>query len=189
MPGLHSVYNALATLATALELDLGFGVVEEALRAFSGVQRRFQVKGEWGGVMVVDDYGHHPAEIKATLSAAKSGWGRRTVVVFQPHRYTRTRDLFKDFLTAFNQADVLFLTGIYAAGEDPIPGVKAEDLCEGVKGHGHKDVALILEKDKIVERLLPRLRPGDMVFTLGAGDVWKVGEALIQKLKEKDSSE
>jgi UDP-N-acetylmuramate--alanine ligase len=189
MPGLHSVYNALATLATSLELDLGFGAVKEALGAFSGVQRRFQVKGEWGGVMVVDDYGHHPAEIKATLSAAKSGWGRRTVVVFQPHRYTRTRDLFKDFLTAFNQADVLFLMGIYAAGEDPIPGVKAEDLCDGIKGHGHKDVTLVPEKDKIVKRLLPRLRPGDMVFTLGAGDVWKVGEALIHELKEKYSSE
>jgi UDP-N-acetylmuramate--alanine ligase len=185
MPGLHSVYNALATLATALELELDFGVVKEALGSFSGVQRRFQLKGEWGGVMVVDDYGHHPAEIKATLSAAKRGWGRRTVVVFQPHRYTRTRDLFKDFLTAFNQADVLFLTGIYAAGEDPLPGVNVEDLSEGIKGHGHKDVTLVLEKDRIVERLLPRLRPGDMVFTLGAGDVWKLGEGLIEKLKEK----
>jgi UDP-N-acetylmuramate--alanine ligase len=189
MPGMHSVYNALATLATVLELELDFGVVKEALGSFSGVQRRFQLKGEWGGVMVVDDYGHHPAEIKATLSAAKRGWGRRTVVVFQPHRYTRTRDLFKDFLTAFNQADVLFLTGIYAASEDPLPGVNVEDLSEGIKGHGHKDVTLVLEKDRIVERLLPRLRPGDMVFTLGAGDVWKVGEALIKKLKEKDSSE
>ena len=189
MPGLHSVYNALATLATALELELDFGVVKEGLGSFSGVQRRFQVKGEWGGVMVVDDYGHHPAEIKATLSAAKRGWGRRTVVVFQPHRYTRTRDLFKDFLTAFNQADVLFLTGIYAASEDPLPGVNVEDLSEGIKGHGHKDVTLVPEKDRIVERLLPRLRPGDMVFTLGAGDVWKVGEALIKRLKERDSSE
>jgi UDP-N-acetylmuramate--alanine ligase len=189
MPGMHSVYNALATLATALELELDFGVVKEALGSFSGVQRRFQLKGEWGGVMVVDDYGHHPAEIKATLSAAKRGWGRRTVVVFQPHRYTRTRDLFKDFLTAFNQADVLFLTGIYAAGEEPLPGVNVEDLSEGIKGHGHKDVTLVLEKDRIVERLLPRLRPGDMVFTLGAGDVWKLGEALIHELKEKYSSE
>ncbi|NWF57460.1 MAG: UDP-N-acetylmuramate--L-alanine ligase [Syntrophaceae bacterium] len=189
MPGLHSVYNALATLATAAELELGFEAVREGLGAFSGVQRRFQMKGEWGGVMVVDDYGHHPTEIKATLSAAKRGWGRRTVVVFQPHRYTRTRDLFKDFLTAFNQADVLFLTKIYAAGEDPIPGVKTEDLCEGIKGHGHKDVTLVPEKEEIVERLLPRLRPGDMVFTLGAGDVWKVGEALIKKLKGKGGSE
>jgi len=189
MPGLHSVYNALATMATGFELEVGFGVIREALGSFSGVQRRFQIKGEWGGVMVVDDYGHHPTEIKATLSAAKSGWERRTVVIFQPHRYTRTRDLFREFLTAFNQADVLFLTGIYAASEDPIPGVKVENLCEGIKGHGHKDVTLVPDKSQIAEHVLPRLRPGDMVITLGAGDVWKVGEALTQKLKEKDSSE
>ena len=188
MPGLHSVYNALATMATGFELEVEFGVIREALGSFSGVQRRFQIKGEWGGVMVVDDYGHHPTEIKATLSAAKSGWERRTVVIFQPHRYTRTRDLFREFLTAFNQADVLFLTGIYAASEDPIPGVKVEDLCEGIKGHGHKDVTLVPEKNQVVEHVLPRLRPGDMVITLGAGDVWKVGESLIQKLKEKESS-
>ena len=189
MPGLHSVYNALATLATARELDVSFEVVREALGSFSGVQRRFQVKGEWEGVMVVDDYGHHPTEIKATLSAAKRGWERRTVVIFQPHRYTRTRDLFKEFLTAFNQADVLFLTGIYAASEDPIPGVKAEDLYEGIKGHGHKDVTLVPDKNQIVERVLPRLRSGDLVITLGAGDVWRVGETLIQRLKEKNSPE
>jgi UDP-N-acetylmuramate--alanine ligase len=185
MPGLHSVYNALATLATASELDLSFEVVREGLGAFSGVQRRFQIKGELAGVMVVDDYGHHPAEIKATLSAAKSGWGRRTVVIFQPHRYTRTRDLFKDFLTSFHQADVLVLTGIYAAGEDPIPGVGVQGLYEGIKGHGHKDVTLVLDKSEILERLLPRLQPGDMVLTLGAGDIWKVGEALIQRLEKE----
>jgi UDP-N-acetylmuramate--alanine ligase len=189
MPGLHSVYNALATLAAARELDVSFEVVREALGSFSGVQRRFQVKGEWGGVMVVDDYGHHPTEIKATLSAAKRGWERRTVVIFQPHRYTRTRDLFKEFLTAFNQADVLFLTGIYAAGEDPIPGVKAEDLYEGIKGYGHKDVTLVPDKNQIVERVLPRLRSGDMVITLGAGDVWRVGEKLIERLKESERAE
>lgn len=187
MPGLHSVYNALATLATAMELDLSFEVVRAGLESFSGIQRRFQVKGEWGGVMVVDDYGHHPAEIKATLSAAKHGWGRRTVVIFQPHRYTRTRDLFKDFLTCFNQADVLFLTGIYPAGEDPIPGVSVRQLYEGIKGHGHKDTTLVLEKEEIPKRLLPRLMPGDMVFTLGAGDVWKVGEELIQRLKKGEA--
>lgn len=185
MPGLHSVYNALATIATASELDLNFQVVKEALGSFSGVQRRFQIKGEWGGIMVVDDYGHHPAEIKATLSAAKRGWDRRTVVIFQPHRYTRTRDLFKDFLTSFNQADVLFLTGIYPAGEDPIPGVQVQDLYEGIKGYGHKDVTLVSEKDKIIEGVLPRLRPGDMIFTLGAGDIWRIGERLIEKLKDR----
>ena len=185
MPGLHSVYNALAAIATASELDVNFEVVRQALGSFSGVQRRFQIKGEWDGVMVVDDYGHHPTEIKATLSAAKNGWGRRTVVVFQPHRYSRTRDLFKEFLTAFNQADVLFLTGIYPAGEDPIPGVDVQGLYEGIKGHGHKDVTLALDKSAILDRLLPRLKPGDMVFTLGAGDVWKTGEALIERLKDR----
>ena len=189
MPGLHSVYNALAALAAARELDVSFAVVREALGSFSGVQRRFQIKGEWGGVMVVDDYGHHPTEIKATLSAAKRGWERRTVVIFQPHRYTRTRDLFKEFLTAFNQADVLFLTGIYAASEEPIPGVRAEDLYEGIKGHGHKDVTLVPDKNQIVERVLPRLRSGDMVITLGAGDVWRVGEKLIERLKENERAE
>jgi UDP-N-acetylmuramate--alanine ligase len=189
MPGLHSVYNALATIATARELEVGFEILKEALGSFSGVQRRFQIKGEWGGIMVVDDYGHHPTEIKATLSAAKRGWDRRTVVLFQPHRYTRTRDLFKDFLTSFNQADLLVLTGIYPAGEDPIPGIQVEDLYEGIKGHGHKDVMLVPEKENIIESVLPRLRPGDMVFTLGAGDIWKVGEKLIEKLKEKGSSE
>lgn len=185
MPGLHSVYNALAAIATASELDVNFEVVRQALGSFSGVQRRFQLKGEWDGVMVVDDYGHHPTEIKATLSAAKNGWGRRTVVIFQPHRYSRTRDLFKEFLTAFNQADVLFLTGIYPAGEDPIPGVNVQGLYEGIKGHGHKDVTLVLDKSAILDRLLPRLKPGDMVFTLGAGDVWKTGEALIERLKDR----
>jgi UDP-N-acetylmuramate--alanine ligase len=185
MPGMHSVYNALATLAVAFELDLPFAVVREALGLFSGVQRRFQIKEELEGVMVVDDYGHHPTEIKATLNAAKRGWSRRTVVIFQPHRYTRTRDLFKDFLTAFHQADVLFLTSIYPASEDPIPGINAQKLYEGIKEHGHKDVTLVTDKNEIVERLLPRLKAGDMVITLGAGDVWKAGEALIQRLKNK----
>ncbi len=185
MPGLHNVSNALATIAAARELDLNFGVVQEALGSFGGVQRRFQIKGEWAGIMVVDDYGHHPAEIKATLSAAQSGWGRRTVVVFQPHRYSRTRDLLKEFFTAFNQADVLFLLDIYPAGEDPIPGVKAENLYEGIKGHGHKDVTLVPDRKEILERLLPRLKTGDLVITLGAGDVWKIGEILAEELKKR----
>jgi len=185
MPGLHNVYNALATIAVAFELDVDFPTVREALGKFSGVQRRFQIKEEVQGVMVVDDYGHHPAEIKATLSAAKNGWGRRTLVIFQPHRYTRTRDLFQDFLTAFHQADVLFLMEIYGAGEDPIPGVTARRLYEAILQHGHKDVTFVEDRRELVERVGARLKPGDMVITLGAGDVWKVGEALIHWLKTK----
>lgn len=185
LPGLHSVYNALATLATAAELDIPFNVVQQALASFSGVQRRFEIKGEFSKVMVVDDYGHHPTEIKATLRAAKQGWPRRTVVVFQPHRYTRTRDLFKEFLTAFQDADVLILTGIYPAGEDPLPGITAQGLYEGIKGYGHKDVSLILDKKEIPAQLLSRLKPGDLVITLGAGDIWKVGLELISRLKER----
>lgn len=186
MPGRHSVYNALATLATAAELDIPFSVVQQALASFSGVQRRFEIKGEVAGIMVVDDYGHHPTEIKATLRAAKEGWQRRTVVIFQPHRYTRTRDLFKEFLTAFQDADVLVLTGIYPAGEDPLPGITAQGLYEGIKGYGHKDVSLILDKKDILAQVLPRLKSGDMVITLGAGDIWKVGGELINQLKQKE---
>jgi len=186
LPGRHSIYNALATLATARELDIPFPVVQQALASFSGVQRRFEIKGEIGGIMVVDDYGHHPTEIKATLRAAKEGWNRRTVVIFQPHRYTRTRDLFKEFLTAFQDADVLLITGIYPAGEDPLPGITAQGLFEGLKGYGHKDVTLILDKNEIPERLWGRLQPGDMVITLGAGDIWKVGRELIRKLREQE---
>jgi UDP-N-acetylmuramate--alanine ligase len=185
VPGLHNVYNALATLATASELGVRFPVVQEALHSFTGVQRRFQIKGEIQGVMVVDDYAHHPTEIKATLAGAKSGWGRRIVAVFQPHRYSRTHHLFKEFLSAFHQADLLFLTDIYAAGEDPIPAANASRLVEGIRKYGHKDVTFVQEKEDIIEHLLPRLHKGDMVFTLGAGDIWKIGEALLQKLREE----
>ena len=184
MVGRHNALNALAVIALGDEMGIPADVTRRALASFQGVQRRFTVRGEAGGVTVVDDYGHHPTEIKATLSAAKRGWERRTVVIFQPHRYTRTRDLFKEFLTAFNQADVLFLAGIYAASEDPIPGVRIEDLYEGIKGYGHKDVTLVPEKDRIADAVLPRLQPGDMVFTLGAGDIWKIGEKLIARLSE-----
>lgn len=186
LPGRHSVYNALATLAVVTELDIPFPVVQEALASFSGVQRRFEIKGEISGIMVVDDYGHHPTEIKATLRAAKEGWQRRTVVIFQPHRYTRTRDLFKEFLTAFVDADVLLVTGIYPAGEDPLPGITAQGLFEGIKGFGHKDVTLILDKNEIPNYLLERLQPGDMVITLGAGDIWKAGMELIRRLQERE---
>ena len=133
--------------------------------------------------MVVDDYGHHPTEIKATLSAAKQGWGdRRLVVVFQPHRYTRTRDLLEDFAKAFAQSDVLFLTEIYAAGEQPIPGVSGAKLAEIVRAAGHPSVTFVEQKDQLVEQVLPHLKSGDLVITLGAGDIWKTGPGLLARL-------
>ncbi|MBW2552646.1 MAG: UDP-N-acetylmuramate--L-alanine ligase [Deltaproteobacteria bacterium] len=184
MPGLHNVYNALAAIATAVELNLDFSVTKEALKTFEGVKRRFQIKGESNGITLVDDYGHHPTEIKATLSTAKNIWEGRLVVVFQPHRYTRTRDLFKDFLTAFNQADLLLLTDIYPAGEDPLPGVNVETLCHGIREHGHKNVYYHPQKEETVEYLTKLLQPGDVVITLGAGNIWQLGEQLLQNLRQ-----
>jgi UDP-N-acetylmuramate--alanine ligase len=182
MPGIHNVYNALATLATAFELDIPFRVVQETLRDFSGIQRRFQIKGEKKGILIVDDYGHHPVEIMATLKAARTGWEKRIIAVFQPHRYTRTQALFKDFLAAFYDADVLILTDIYPAGEDRIEGVESQALFEGLREYGHKDVSYLPDKGEIVEHLLCILSPGDLVITLGAGDIWQVSEELVKRL-------
>ncbi len=184
MPGLHNVYNALAAIATAVELNLDFSVIKEALKTFEGVQRRFQIKGEFNQITLVDDYGHHPTEIKATLCAAKNIWEGRLVVVFQPHRYTRTRDLFKDFLTAFNQADLLLLTDIYPAGEDPLPGVTAGNLFHGIREYGHKNVSYYPQKEEIVDHLPKLLKPGDVVITLGAGDICQLGDQLLQGIKD-----
>ncbi len=183
MPGLHNVYNALAAVAVGLELEIDIDAIKKAFAEFSGVQRRFQVKGEINGIMVVDDYGHHPAEIKATLAAAKSGWDKRTIVIFQPHRYTRTKDLMKDFATSFYQADVLILTDIYAAGETPIEGVTGEGLYETIKGHGHKEVMFIKNKNEIPDYVLKMLKKDDIVITLGAGDVWKIGGEIVERIQ------
>ena len=182
MPGLHNVYNALATVATAFELEIPFQVVQDTLRDFGGIQRRFHIKGEKKGILIVDDYGHHPVEIMATLKAARTGWERRVIAVFQPHRYTRTQALFQEFLTAFYDADVLILTEIYAAGEDPIPGVEARALFEGIREYGHKDVTFLGNKKEIVDHLLGIVRSGDLVVTLGAGDIWQIADELVRQL-------
>ncbi len=181
-PGGHNVSNAMAAILVGLELDLPVEAIRDGLAQFSGVERRFQIRGEAGGVMVVDDYGHHPTEIRATLAGAKEGWGRRVVVVFQPHRYTRTRDLFAEFCTAFYQADVLVVTDIYPAGEAPIAGVTAQALTTAIREHGHRDATYAESREAAVERVAKTARPGDMVITLGAGDVWKVGPALLERL-------
>lgn len=184
LPGRHSVSNALAAVAVGLELGLSFPLIAEALAAFKGIDRRSEVKGEGRGVLVMDDYGHHPTEIEVTLQAIREGWGRPLTVVFQPHRYTRTRDLFEDFVGAFDRADRLVVTDIYPAGEEPIAGAQAEALFQAIKRRGHMDVEFIPDKGKIADRLAPRLAAGDMVLTLGAGDVFKVGERLLELLRE-----
>ncbi len=183
VPGVHNVCNSLAAIAVARELDIDIETIRKALRDFSGVQRRFQIKGEAQGVIVVDDYGHHPTEVKATLAAAASGMERRVVVVFQPHRYSRTQHLLEEFFTAFNQADKLIVMDIYAAGEKPIPGVSGQLLYQGIKKYGHKDVTYIPEKEKVADHMMTILRKGDLMITLGAGDVWKIGEQVVERLK------
>lgn len=180
LPGIHNVQNSLSAIAVGVELDMDFNSIKKGLEEFSGVQRRFQIKGEVDGVLVVDDYGHHPAEIKATLSAAKRGWNKRLITVFQPHRYTRTRDLLKEFYTAFYDSDSLVITNIYPAGEKPLDGINAHLVYDGIRGHGHRDIVFIDNKEEIVGYLSKKARDGDMVITLGAGDIWKVGEEFIR---------
>ena len=182
VPGMHNVSNALAAVGVGLDLAIEPEAIREALEEFAGVERRFQVKGEARGIVVVDDYGHHPAEIRATLDAAKEGFGRRVVVVFQPHRYTRTKYLLRDFSTAFYQADVVIVTEVYAAGEPVIPGVSGRQIAEGALEHGHRNVTFVKDKEAVPDLLLPVLRPGDLVITMGAGDIWQIGEEIMRRL-------
>ena len=183
MPGIHNVCNALAAIAIGVELDVPVDLIRKALAAFTGVERRFHLRGEANGIMVVDDYGHHPTEIRATLAAAKQGWPeRRLIVLFQPHRYTRTKDLLDEFAKAFRDADHLFLTEIYAASESPIPGVSGAKVAEAIRAAGHPSATFVEQKERLVEAVFPQLKAGDLVLTLGAGDIWKTGPALLGKL-------
>lgn len=185
VPGKHNVYNALAAIAVGLEIDIPFEKIAEAFKQFKNANRRFQFKGEAKGITVVDDYGHHPTEIVATLDAAKNGsGGKRTVVIFQPHRYTRTQDLMEDFARAFNNADVLYVLDIYAASEDPIEGISAESLTERIRLYGHKNANYIGDVETAVERVLPELNEGDLLITLGAGSVTKLSEQVLEALKQ-----
>ncbi len=182
IPGVHNVSNALAAIGVGLELDIPLDLVRAGVASFSGVERRFHIRGEKGGVVVVDDYGHHPTEIRVTLAAARAVWPGRLVVVFQPHRYSRTHDLLNEFPNAFEQSDILFVTPIYAAGEESIEGVSGEILAERIRAAGHQAVHCVEKQDALVSRLVAELRSGDTVLTLGAGDVWKVGVELLESL-------
>jgi UDP-N-acetylmuramate--alanine ligase len=183
MPGSHIVLNALAAIAVGLEFEMDMSDIRKGLSTLGGLERRFQVKGEKNGIMVIDDYGHHPAEISATLETARECWQEnRLIVIFQPHRYSRTKALYDRFVISFNQADMLVVAPIYAAGEKPIEGVDSGWLYNGIKEHGHKEIFLGKSHDEILKFLLDTVKPGDRVITLGAGDVYRIGEELLEKM-------
>ncbi|MFN8007687.1 MAG: UDP-N-acetylmuramate--L-alanine ligase [Terriglobia bacterium] len=183
IPGKHNLLNAAAAVAVGLDLGIPVSTLKDALAGFSGADRRFQVKGQNRGITIIDDYAHHPTEIKATLEAARQLGDQRIVVVFQPHRYSRTQYCFDEFARSFYQADVLILMDIYAAGEEPLEGVSSERLVEAIKSFGHKNVRHFPALVDLPAALAAELREGDLVITMGAGNIWKVSEDLLQQLK------
>jgi UDP-N-acetylmuramate--alanine ligase len=185
MPGRHNVLNTLAAIAVADELEVPLDVTKQALATFNGVARRFSIIAEVGGVTLVDDYGHHPAEVQATLAAARGAFSGRVIVAFQPHRYSRTELLFDEFTRAFNNADTLFLVDIYAAGEKPIPGITAERLAQGIAEHGHHAVSHLNDRKLIAERIASQAAPGDVVIALGAGDINKILPSIAAELQAR----
>ncbi len=192
LPGRHYALNALAVVAVARELGIPFACVQRALAGFDGIQRRFEVKGEAAGVLVADDYAHHPEELRVTLRAAREGScqanpARRLVALFQPHRYSRTQTLFDDFLSAFDDADTVVLTEIYPAGEKPRDGVSGHRLYQALRQRGHGEVHFVADRESLAEAALAFVRPGDMVMTLGAGDIHRTGGELLTLLQKRGS--
>jgi len=186
MPGIHNVLNALACIGVARELKMEVSAISEALTSFSGIQRRFEFKGESRGIKVYDDYGHHPTEIRATLAAGSENKKYlrekgRFFVIFQPHRFTRTADLMEVFSESFGDADVLVLLDIYPAGEKPIEGITSEALAEKIKGKKHGEIVRT-DKEGAVTYVVSSMKKGDILLTLGAGDVWKLGEKVLERL-------
>ena len=185
VPGKHNVQNSLAAISVGLELGIPFAKIRSGIEKFGGVYRRWELKGEVDGISVYDDYAHHPTECKATLSGAKAGWRRRVVCVFQPHLYTRTRDFYEEFGKAFLLSDVLIVTDIYPAREEPIQGITGELIANAAKQFGHKEVHYVPDKKSVPAYLLKTVKEGDMVITMGAGDIWKYGEEFLKQLKNK----
>ena len=185
IPGKHNVQNSLAAIAVGVELGVAFGSIKKGIEKFTGVFRRWEVKADMDEIMVIDDYAHHPTEIRASLAGAKAGWRRRVVCVFQPHLYSRTRDFYQDFGRAFFDADVLVLTDVYPAREEPIQGVNGELIANAAREFGHKQVHYVAEKKDVPVFLMKIKQPGDIIVTMGAGDIWKFGEQFIAKLREK----
>jgi UDP-N-acetylmuramate--alanine ligase len=182
VPGTHNVANSLAAVAVGLDLEVPFPAIQAGLGSFSGVDRRFQERGEAGGVLVIDDYGHHPTEIHVTLETLRRRAGdQRTLVLFQPHRFTRTQALWDDFCGVFHQADRLLITDVYAASEEPIPGIDARTLASAITRSGHGDAVYAGDLEAATERLAQEAKEGDVVLTLGAGNVWTAGEELLRR--------
>ena len=185
MPGMHNVSNALAAIAVGLELDIPLEAIKRSLASAEGVQRRLEIKGTVNGVTIIDDYGHHPTEIRVTLEAVKGNWpDRRKVVVFQPHRYTRTQALLEEFTHAFNNSDVLVVLPIYGAGEAPLAGVSSQTLADCIRAHGHRNVTSLESFEGCVDHLKLKLASGDILLTLGAGDVYRVGDMMLDQLAD-----
>ncbi|MFZ3157485.1 MAG: UDP-N-acetylmuramate--L-alanine ligase [Smithella sp.] len=183
VPGMFNVYNSLAAIAVARELNLDFSTIKKGLQSFSGVQRRLEIKGKVGDITVVDDYGHHPTEIKETLAAMRQVWKDRLIVVFQPHRFTRTKALFDEFTKAFRNADILIINDIYPASEEPIAGINSAALCEAIRQTGQTHVKYIAQAESTVKYLLKTVKSKDTVLTLGAGSIYKIGENFLKQLK------
>lgn len=184
IPGRHNVLNSLAAVAVARELEIPWTSVQAGLQDMTGVQRRFQIKGEAGGVLVLDDYGHHPTEIRAVLEALAGCYpGRRRIIAFQPHRYTRTRALMAQFATCFHNCDALLVSEIYPASEKPIPGITGQKLAEEIAAQGRRDLYFCPTLEQMHDKLLSIVKPGDAVMTLGAGSILQVGEWLLQSLE------
>jgi UDP-N-acetylmuramate--alanine ligase len=184
VPGIHNVLNATAAIAIGLELEVKLASIQEAIAMYSGVDRRFQTRGTARGVTVIDDYGHHPTEIRATLAAAQLCRFQRILAVFQPHRYTRTQHLMDEFARSFHQADVVYILDIYAASEQPIEGINSSALAERLRDFGHRCVHYTGTVERTAEAVAENVRDKDLVITLGAGNVWQVGERVLEKLRE-----
>jgi len=182
-PGEHNIQNALAAISLSLELDIKFGDIQIGLENYSGVRRRFEIRNKTNsGIMLVDDYAHHPSEVQATLKAARSGWNKRIVAIFQPHLYTRTRDFYQDFALAFMHSDVLVVTDIYPAREEPIDGITGRLISDNARTIGHKNVIYIQNKEDIPTNIAEITKPDDLVITMGAGDIWKFNDMIFQEL-------
>ena len=184
LPGKHNVQNALAAISVGLELNIPFDKAKAGIEKFTGVYRRWEKKGEVNGISVYDDYAHHPTECRATLAGAKAGWRRRVVCVFQPHLFSRTRDFYEEFGKAFLLADVLIVTDVYPAREEPIQGITGELIVNAAKQYGHREAIYLPDKKNVPSFLAKTAKQGDIIVTMGAGDIWKYGEEFLKQFKK-----